>query len=195
MALRLRDKARPEQLYLPAVRRELAEVAQPLKDTLRAVCLGKAPWPLLLFGPAGVGKTCAALAVLDYTFAGIYFTAAGLAQTIIDAQQQRLTSRAFFVGYPPPPGIDYEMTPDQVWQSVARRPLVVLDELGVRSQVSDHHYECVKRLLDERQGKAMIAISNLPLSGLERLYDDRIASRLAAGTVLAVEGPDRRLAR
>lgn len=78
------------------------------------------------------------------------------------------------------------------WGWLSGRNLIVLDELGCRGLVSDHHYEAVKRLLDERHGKPLIVIANTDLAGIERLYDDRVASRLSAGTVVSVAGKDRR---
>ena len=72
-------------------------------------------------------------------------------------------------------------------------PFVILDEIGGRDRVSDHHYEAVKTLLDVRQGKPLMVLSNLGLSEIEKVYDDRIASRLATGTIVRVDAKDRRL--
>jgi DNA replication protein DnaC len=149
---------------------------------------GEAPWPFFCHGPAGTGKTCAALCLLDHLAGGgEYHTAASLAELLAQAQQGRLTW--YREGY------GGTVWPEKVWEGVRRECLVVLDELGAREKVSDHQYECVKRLLDERQGRPLVALSNLDLQALARVYDDRIASRLAAGTVLRLEGEDRRLAR
>lgn len=83
--------------------------------------------------------------------------------------------------------------PEKLWAKLARAHLVVVDELGSRDRVSDHHYECVKRIIDERQGQPLALASNHDIEALARLYDDRIASRIAAGTVLGLDGDDRRL--
>lgn len=83
--------------------------------------------------------------------------------------------------------------PEMIWESIAKSPLIVFDELGCRDRVSDFQYETAKRVLDKREGKPLVVISNLTLKTLAELYDDRFCSRLAAGTVLGVSGDDRRL--
>ena len=67
------------------------------------------------------------------------------------------------------------------------------DDLGARDRVSDHAYETLKKVLDSREGRPLIALSNARLSELARVYDDRIASRLSAGTLIALDEPDQRL--
>jgi hypothetical protein len=163
----------------------VGQIPPPLRAAIRALVGGKSPWPLLLHGPAGTGKTCAALALLDHG-GGEYFTAWGLAEAAIQSQQGRMRRCDGA-------GDGYTVYPDEFWRQVGEEPLVVLDELGCRERVSDHHYECVRRLLDERIGLPLVAISNLPLSRLAQVYDDRVASRLGAGTVVGLGGEDRRL--
>lgn len=128
-----------------------------------------------MLGPAGVGKTCAALALVDVA-GGWYYTVPELCEMFIDAQQGRL-----------------EKSTSRIWGELEKSHLVAIDELGARDRVSDHHYDTIKRLLDKREGRPLVAISNLPLKRLAQLYDDRLASRLACGTVLTVEGADLRL--
>src|SRR5262249_12878111 len=82
-----------------------------------------------------------------------------------------------------------------LWERIANAPLIVLDEIGSKERVSDHHYETVKGVLDKRHGRPLICISNLNLDEIKNVYDDRIASRLAAGTVFELLGEDRRLFR
>ncbi len=84
--------------------------------------------------------------------------------------------------------------PERFWARLAAAPLVVLDELGCRERASDAHYEAVKTAIDERQGKPLVAITNLAIDQIATLYDDRISSRLAAGTVLTLGCGDRRIA-
>lgn len=170
--------------HLPGTARSLAMIPPPLRDEVRRLVAGEAPWPLFVSAPAGVGKTCAALCLLDHA-GGLYYTATGLASAVIEAQQGRLTWRE--------EARNGTLFPEALWRWLAREPLVVLDELGSRDRVSDHHYECVKRLLDERHGKPLVVLSNLDLARVGQLYDDRVASRLAAGTVIRLEGRDRRL--
>ena len=72
----------------------------------------------------------------------------------------------------------------EYWSELERSRLVVLDELGTRTNVTDHHAEVVKRVLDIREGRPLVIISNLRASELESVYGDRIASRAAAGTII-----------
>jgi DNA replication protein DnaC len=176
--------ARPRRQHKPQISRTIAEVDKTLREALRATAFGELPWPLFIHGPAGTGKTCAALSLLDHA-GGEYFTSASLCEKVIDAQQERLSWSH--------EGRSGILWPEMFWRAIAREPLVVLDELGTRDKVSDHGYETIKRLLDERQGRPLIAISNHSLETLERIYDDRVASRLATGTVVELQGADRRL--
>lgn len=145
---------------------------------------GKNPWPLFLYGPVGTGKTCAALCLLDWA-GGEYWTVAGLCAMLIQCQQGRLEWSH--------EGRGGTIWPERFWRMVRQAPLVVLDELGCRGNVSDAHYEAVKTVVDERAGLPLVVLSNLSLEGVEKGYDDRIASRLALGTVIHLQGMDRRL--
>ncbi len=183
-ALRLDPK--PQARHLLTVPRKAALVPPPLREAFGALTRAKAPWPLFVAGPPGTGKTCAALVLLDHA-GGEYHTAAGLCEALIRSAAGRLEWSHL--------GRGGTLWPEQFWKQLAAAPLVVLDELGARDRVSDHHYEAVKRVLDERHGRPLVLLSNLDLAALERLYDDRLASRMAAGTVVRLDGPDRRIER
>jgi DNA replication protein DnaC len=145
---------------------------------------GALPWPLVLLGKPGTGKTCAALCLLDHA-GGLYFTANGLADKVLLAVKGQLYNH----------DSHRRVSAVALWEEIATTTLVALDELGVRERVSDWHYECVYRVIDERSGRPLVVGSNLGLDVLAGLYDDRLTSRLAAGTVLELTGPDRRLLR
>lgn len=81
-----------------------------------------------------------------------------------------------------------------LWSHLSEAPLVVLDEIGIR-EVKDIHYETVKRLLDDRESRPLVVISNHDLERVQELYDPRIASRLGAGSVVYLAGEDQRLKR
>lgn len=155
-----------------------------MSEAIRLTSDGKSPWPLVLTGPPGTGKTCAALCLLDHA-GGEYFTAGGLCEVLIASQQGRLTWHHEARGG--------TLWPELWWERLRREPLVVLDEVGTRERVSDHHYDAVKRMLDERHRRPLVVCSNLGLNQIARVYDDRLASRLAEGTVVEVVGSDRRL--
>jgi DNA replication protein DnaC len=166
------------------VSRDIAAIDQGLRRIIRGLVAGEHHWPLFLHGSAGRGKTCAALCLLDYA-GGEYWTAATLCAALIEAGKgQRTWSHD---------GRGGNVWPADIWRRIAQAPLVVLDEIGARERVSDHHYETVQRVLDDRSGKPLVAISNLDAKGIEAIYDYRIVSRLSAGTVLFLDGKDRRL--
>jgi DNA replication protein DnaC len=137
-------------------------------------------WPIVLTGGVGSGKTCAALCFGDAWDRGAYITVADACADLIhiqncDGRRDRWPCAAM-----------------EWWQRVIDTELLILDELGARERVSDHHYEVVKGILDRREGRPLIVVSNNSLGEIDRLYDSRIASRLRAGTVLNVAGRDRR---
>lgn len=155
-----------------------------LEGPVRAVVSGASPWPLVMYGPPGTGKTCAALVLLDHA-GGEYHTAADWARCIIDAQQKRLSWHR--------EGQSGPLTEEMIYRAITAAPLVVLDELGTRERASDHAYEVTKRLIDAREFRPLVVISNLDMDALAKVYDDRVTSRLGRGTVLHVEADDRRL--
>jgi DNA replication protein DnaC len=172
---------------LDANPREIGNIPTPVRAAIRQVVTGSSPWPLFLHGPAGVGKTCAALCLFERVPGGLYYSASEFATYLADAGMGRLSSGE--------PGRARTLWPHAIWERALRAPLFILDELGCRDQVSDHAFEVTKRVLDVRLGKPVVAISNHNLEGVARLYDDRVASRLAAGTVVEVLGDDLRLVR
>ncbi len=143
-----------------------------------SVCAGESTWPLTILGGVGVGKTCAALCLLDQCKGGRrYFTTMGLVSRLNGYRRESAGSLE-----------------SVFWDEWRKAMLVVLDEIGAREQVSDSHYESVKLAIDYRNEEPAIYISNLTIAELTALYDDRIASRLQAGTVLDMFGwPDRRV--
>jgi chromosomal replication initiation ATPase DnaA len=168
---------------IPPVRK-LSEIDPKARERILDCMHGNASWPLVMVGPAGVGKTCAAAAVLDLgaRMRGmrIYKTAQVACEDLILAGKGEYC-----------PG-QYPVSVGQYWRDWNGALVTCMDELGSKQTVSDHHYETVKRAIDERYGKPAIFISNLSITQLAAVYDDRIASRLSAGTVLAFSGKDRR---
>jgi len=156
------------------------KVDQAAREAFAAVVKGKKSWPLFLYGPSGTGKTCAALAFLDLVWSPYLYEPLDKLLTGLVAIVNQDEYRGF-------------RTAQGVWNTWARQSVVVMDEIGSRDRVSDFHYETVKRAIDEREGRPAVFISNKPLKDLARIYDDRIASRLAGGTVLEMGGRDRRL--
>ncbi len=181
--LPLRERP-PTKRVMERVARSVDQIDSALREAIRALVAGQSRWPLFLHGPVGTGKTCAALCLLDYS-EGDYFTVTSLCATVIQSQQGRLEWTNEARGG--------TIWPEQFWRGVSRAPLIVLDELGCRERPSDAHYDAVKQCVDERMGKPFVAISNHGPAALAKLYDDRIASRLACGTVIGLRGADRRI--
>ena len=172
-------------LYAPPDRpvRERDGIEPTLRSTIQGVVNGLRPWPLVLLGEAGSGKTCAGLCMID-AFGGWYITLPELCEMTISAQQGTLTW---------PSG--YRRTTWEVWDAWHNAHLVILDEIGARDKVSDHHYETLKWAMDRREGCPAVFITNHEtFKELGGLYDDRIASRLSSGTPVWLKG-DRRVSK
>lgn len=184
LTCKLKIDPKPTVKHLPHRQRNPAKIGEALRLAIRAAVKGDAPWPLFAFGPAGTGKTCAALCLLDHA-GGEYYTVAAIHQRMIDAAFGRLSWSH--------EGRGGQLSLSQAWRQIETAPLIVLDELGCRDRVSDQLYETVKGVLDVRECKPLVVLSNLGLPEIERLFDDRIASRLAAGTVVQLVGKDRRV--
>ena len=152
------------------------QVDRRLVDVFRRLVAGEAPWPLLLHGAVGTGKTRAALCLADFADTAAYHSVDSLADFVMQRQ----------------PG-------EVAWECerLASKALVILDELAQR-RTNDLTYSVVKRMLDEREfhaGNIAVYITNLEPPALADVYDDRIFSRLTAGTVFHLDGPDRRHAK
>lgn len=148
---------------------------------ITGLVVGKALWPLFLHGEAGSGKTCIGLCLND-EYGGWLVEFPELLDLLLRIQ------RGEFWYSGPTGGRAYAR---DVWDDWTKANLTVLDEIGLRAP-SDFSFETLKRLIDVREGKPAVFISNLSLSDIKGLYDDRIASRLASGTVIELQG-DRRL--
>lgn len=155
-----------------------------MRRIIRELCRGYKEWPLFLYGDVGTGKTCAGLCLVD-NCGGMYFTAGDLCQELIDAGKGILNFKES----------GHKLYARDIWLAIRAVPVVVLDEVGGRDKVSDFHYDTVKGVLDAREYKPLVVISNLGLEQIAELYDMRITSRLGAGTVVEVAGDDRRLTK
>lgn len=184
--IRLPLSSQPSRKHLPDVQRTLDAIPAGVRTKIRECIAGQSAWPLVLCGDAGLGKTCAALCVLDYS-GGEYFTVSDLCDKLNAAAMGFLEWNK--------DGRGGRMFPEMFRRAhLSLPPMLVLDELGLRSTVSDAHYEAVYRAVDLRFNKPFIAISNHTLAALEKIYDARTVSRLGAGTVVEMTGKDRRLA-
>lgn len=167
---------RENRRLLPHVERSLHSVDAGLLAVLDDLANGKRRWPLLLWGPPGRGKSCAALALCDVVETAAFWTAEDLATFTLRRDPAEV---------------------DDEFSHLGRKALAVLDELGTRERVGDLGYTVVKRFADIREqqaGRVAIYISNVAPHELANIYDDRLASRLLCGEVFELKGTDRRKA-
>jgi DNA replication protein DnaC len=172
--IRVMPLLNPSRRLLPGVPRSMVAVDPVLRELFRELTAGRAPWPLFLFGNVGGGKTSAALALCDVVATAAYFTADGLCCAILEQDPSSVRD---------------------LWQTIEAKSLIVLDEIGARSNTTDFAYSTLKRAIDARDqhaGRAAVYISNLGPAELARLYDERLASRILCGTRFELSGTDRR---
>lgn len=152
----------------------------PLRMALKDCWESRSPWPLFVWGQAGSGKSFAGQLLAEEAGGSIYVELGELCEMLSDAGFGRLGDR----------------TARGLWEDWVRANVAVLDEIGTRREVSDHHYDTLKKAMDYRLREELptMFVSNLSPEELARLYDERIASRLCSGTVLETVG-DRRMGR
>jgi len=171
----LEFRRKPEARLLTQLSRTMQMVKPELVQIFRDLVSSQIEWPLFLHGSIGAGKTRAALCLCDFADTASYWSIDRVASIEI--------------------GHDDE-TKNQMWRDVGRKDLVVLDEIGQREKIGDLHSTTLQRFMDDRENNnhsVAVYISNVPPGELENLYDDRIVSRLLAGTVFHLDGDDRRV--
>lgn len=186
VALRRRPKAltMADGWAWPGRWRLIAEIRPPVREVIRLCVTGKEPWPLLLYGNAGSGKTCALLCVHD-NYPSCITTWVHLRQDYRALQTDGLVRQN-------QNGI-WKVQPKEFWGEIADHPLLIIDDLEPKPDPNGTHAELLKGILDNRKGKATLLATNMTPSELERLYGDPVVSRLAAGTMHQMPNEDRRL--
>jgi DNA replication protein DnaC len=154
----------------------MVEVEPGLVKQMGLCVSGIDPWPLLIRGNTGTGKSCAALCLLDLVWSGSIYTVGEACDAVMgngDGQDPK----------------------GQLARRLSEHHLIVLDEIGERVNVGDLEYTTVKRVLDTREkyGKALVLITNHDKDVLRHKYDDRIVSRMWSGTVYVMNSGDRRV--
>lgn len=185
---------KPEARHEPQVPREAARITFVIRDVMRDVCRGVKPWPLLLYGSYGIGKTCAGLVLADYVKQSLWFDFGDFCRKCNDAQCDRLY---WTFGGDSDEGHtnlrqSRKVTWDEWWKVIRAAPLLVLDDIGTRTRASDAQYEALKLAFDRRLGKPFLLTSNLDIDAIGKLFDGRIADRLLAGTEATVAGNSMR---
>lgn len=160
----------------------MEKIDRQLRGRLREVLAGNKPWPLVLWGSTGTGKSCVALCLCDHCPGSWFVTSETLGTEWADVLCGRLK-----IG-------DGRIWPSNYRKRIGRVRLMVVDDAGSRDKVSDTAYEAFKMVLDLREGKPLIVTSNHSPAVLKDIYDARIADRLMAGTVIELTGKSRRRA-
>ena len=156
-----------------------------LRTQINCCVTGRQPWPLLIYGSVGTGKTVAAILLCVTVGRGcLYRTLSGRCEELADAMRGQCFNEVR----------NREVTVSELRCWWRESPLTVLDEIGGRSP-SDFQCETLQRSVDDRDGRPCVFISNHGPDVIADMFDDRVASRLCCGTVVQVCGEDRRQAK
>ena len=143
--------------------------ADQVRQMMRAV-QREAAWPLYIYGNPGSGKTCIAALIYEaFTRRPMWSRADDFLLEYVDRGDGRKALQA----------------------KVDGTPCLFLDDLGVRPPTPPM-LQAIFDVLEMRKGRPVVIVSNHDLRKLSEIYDERIVSRLSAGTVLEIRGQDRR---
>jgi len=151
-------------------------------------------WPLYIHGTTGVGKSCAAAVLFGaYRQRPLWFRADDLLLSMAFGRANGVRVERCDNGQ-----LSFE-TVD--WPRFARKMrnvnCVFLDDLGVRKPTEAMH-QALFDLMEWRQDDSplpFVITSNQPPEEIGKTYDDRIYSRLMAGSVIEMTGADQREGR
>jgi DNA replication protein DnaC len=181
-------RPQPQVLLEKHVPRDAGLVPSAVNDHFNALVAGLRPWPFTMYGDVGLGKTCAALCLLDWTGMGFrgghYLTAREFADDLRRAENGNLTWYQS--------GAGGKVSVADMWKEIHQSVLVVVDEIGCRERANQTQYDSLLRVLDIRFGRPLVLVSNLTPDELTEVYDYRVVDRILAGTVLGMRGKSRR---
>lgn len=143
-------------------------------------------WPLYIWGGTGRGKTFAAALVYALWQNPAYWTSLVDLCDTLRGYQSNHTQMIHCASQ------DLELSHSGFWKKLRTIGLVVVDEIG-SSEGKTQRYDAVLRLLDERASRPMILTGNVHPEKLPEIYDERVQSRILAGTLLELGGVDRRV--
>ena len=177
----------PVKPIMPEIFRDPDLVLPRIGIAFRGCREGKFPWPLLLSGAVGIGKTRACLCFHDW-FGGRYDELATYADEFACVRRGEFRDLRW---------IHVPKVFERDWIKMMRAErLLIVDDIGRRARESDHVVDTLIRLLICREGgHPMVLVTNLTPEEIQANYDDRIASRMVAGTVVNIESVDQRAER
>jgi len=164
-----------------ALKREIPRVPGRIPEAYRVAIRecgrGRAPWPLLLLGTTGSGKTCAALSVSDFVLGTRVFFSEEDFQNALSATMsgQMMEERPGF-------RTDRVLTVKDIWDHWADATIAILDDFGQRRDTKGSG-DLLYNAINKREHKPLIITSNLKWTEIAARYDDRIVSRLECGTM------------
>jgi len=170
-----------------------SEVSPNLQKTLRSAIRAKR-WPIVIHGPTGIGKSCASACIYrrwatpSATLKPAFWYR--LEEFVRDIQKCRRNDDNLVMHHVN--GRNVYRTESKLWQfATDGNALWCVDDFGTR-EITPAAFDVVFEFIDRRVGKPTIITTNLNLQGITELYDDRIADRLRAGTVIELTGESRR---
>ncbi len=169
------------RVYRPTLARSIDEIPPGLRKAMREMRDGWCRWPVYIFGPVGVGKTAAVLTLVDRIEGSSYMTAAEMMAEVRAARSNKLVNDT-----------GYGISERELFRRLAASRLVVIDEIGQRRDPTGWVDQTLHRVLDDRINRPTILVGNHDLADLAKVMDDRVVSRLSAGTLIHVDGEDRR---
>lgn len=174
----------------PDLDRDPSRVPKNLRESFKACAAGELPWPLLVHGDVGTGKSRFGLIINDY-YSGRLMDFADLLAEYTALRRGELHANDSTIVLI----LNERNVRETEWISALAEPRVfVVDDIARKGDTqSETSRELLSRLLDRREGKPTILISNLGPVELSEAYDDRVASRMCAGTIVCVAGDDRRI--
>lgn len=187
----IRAFGKPYTDWKPSPLRDHRLVPDVLADAFRDCRFGASPWPLFVFGGAGVGKSRFGMLVRDW-YGGCYCDFADLlAEYVLIRRGLLVADDAHFW----PESGTYNINEGRWIQGLRTPRMFILDDIGRKSDTeAGTAVDLLTRFLDVRDGHPTVVISNHDIPKLAEVYeDDRVISRLSAGSACEVVGPDMRV--
>lgn len=159
-------------------------VSQDLIETVRDAIKDQR-YPIFIHGTPGVGKSSLAGCIFrSVPGTPRWFTATNFIRMVQTCRREGKIALGGGAGL---------VNEKRFWEIRVDRPeLLVIDDIGLR-KATNSQFEIIFELVDRRVGLPTVFTSNCDLDGISATFDERISSRFSAGTVIEMNGPDRRI--